>query len=715
MVRQASTSSVNRPTSSVRSPEFGQSISPPRTGSPGVIAEYATKKKPPPLPPPLSRSVSPGPAEERHATATLLNVIERSTSESLPEGGPSSIPARRAHTVGAAPSLPTRKATLRKNGPDPSSIPPPVPESKTQAVHRDPLPGSPTTGTLPGPPRLPERPRGQSVGKADDARDKQATPRLRVKTATTAIAGTASTSPSSHSNSIPSVMSPQRSRELTNGFDPPPPPMRSAMAGSVSSSPRRESSKRHTASSEDEEEEDENGAPGIGSAAKRMLEDYPDSTHAYRRPPAFIPDVRINSMHHVYSFAIFGRYVCTGAHHVRVYDTQMSDRPIFVVDLKDVGLEFRMKDPRVTAMCFRPAVNPADEGRYLWCGTKDGHLWELDIKTGTVTETRSHAHTAPVKHIFRHKQWLLTLDDLGKLNVFEVGKAASGGSSSPLEKEKAELSRALRISEKCSFAKMIYGKLWTASAPTVRSTTNTSARGAIIRVFEPCAPDTMPPGKAISTTEWTGAVTSATMLPLRPDEVYLGHEGGFVSVWSADDLSCLQVLKISSTDILSLEGVGDKLWAGNRKGQIHVYGITQKPWRTTNTWLAHPELSIHSLILDPWSIEHAGRFILWSAARDTIRAWDGLLSVDWIDNQMTVRQADYCTFRDIKILVCSWNIDSAKPSDLSGSEPNALFFDELFSSVDSPHIIVFGFQEVIPLGDKKLTASMLTLLSDRAL
>jgi hypothetical protein len=76
---------------------------------------------------------------------------------------------------------------------------------------------------------------------------------------------------------------------------------------------------------------------------------------------------------------------------------------------------------------------------------------------------------------------------------------------------------------------------------------------------------------------------------------------------------------------------------------------------------------------------------------------------------MKERQPDYCRFRNINILVCSWNINSAKPSDLSGSEPNALFFEQLFGSVNSPDIIIFGFQEVIPLGDKKLTASVYTM------
>lgn len=72
---------------------------------------------------------------------------------------------------------------------------------------------------------------------------------------------------------------------------------------------------------------------------------------------------------------------------------------------------------------------------------------------------------------------------------------------------------------------------------------------------------------------------------------------------------------------------------------------------------------------------------------------------------MTARQAEYCSFREVKTLVCSWNIDSAKPTDLAGTEENALFLDEVLTSVESPDIVVFGFQEVIPLTNKKLTAS----------
>ena len=99
----------------------------------------------------------------------------------------------------------------------------------------------------------------------------------------------------------------------------------------------------------------------------------------------------------------------------------------------------------------------------------------------------------------------------------------------------------------------------------------------------------------------------------------------------------------------------------------------------------------------------SGRFALWSCTKESLRAWDGLLSVGWIDEALVDRQDEYCTFRDVSTLVCTWNIDSAKPQDLIGE--NAQFLSECVNSVDSPDIIVFGFQEVIPLTDKKLTAS----------
>jgi hypothetical protein len=267
---------------------------------------------------------------------------------------------------------------------------------------------------------------------------------------------------------------------------------------------------------------------------------------------------------------------------IKVYDTQMdSVTPILTFDPKDIGLEMRAKEPRVTAMGFRPSTDPIDQGRFLWCGNRDGHVWELDIQSGEITSVKPLAHSGPVTHIMAQGVSMVTLDEVGKMNIWETPEGIAQASY--------RVVRTQRLSDKVTFAKIIKGHLWAATAPAVRSATNTSAaRGPTVRVYDLTIRQIPPPLMAL-TTEWTGAATSATVLPLDPDHVYMGHEGGFVTRWSIESghLVCVQVLKVSSTDILSLEGVGDRLWAGNRRGQIHVWNTSERPWMTTNIWTAH--------------------------------------------------------------------------------------------------------------------------------
>lgn len=64
----------------------------------------------------------------------------------------------------------------------------------------------------------------------------------------------------------------------------------------------------------------------------------------------------------------------------------------------------------------------------------------------------------------------------------------------------------------------------------------------------------------------------------------------------------------------------------------------------------------------------------------------------------------------MKVLVCTWNVDAAKPEtlnsvDSTGGVDNIGFLDNVLSSVERPDILVFGFQEVIDLESKKMTAS----------
>lgn len=74
------------------------------------------------------------------------------------------------------------------------------------------------------------------------------------------------------------------------------------------------------------------------------------------------------------------------------------------------------------------------------------------------------------------------------------------------------------------------------------------------------------------------------------------------------------------------------------------------------------------------------------------------------ESAMQDRNNEYCQFRDITALVLTWNAGASKPNYLSNKEQDAAFFGNLLRDHDPPDIITFGFQELVDLEDKKVTA-----------
>ena len=70
---------------------------------------------------------------------------------------------------------------------------------------------------------------------------------------------------------------------------------------------------------------------------------------------------------------------------------------------------------------------------------------------------------------------------------------------------------------------------------------------------------------------------------------------------------------------------------------------------------------------------------------------------------MQKREVEYCSFRDINLVLCTWNAGASKPSDLGrGNLPEHNFLEDILQSMDSPDIIVFGFQELVDLGEQAI-------------
>lgn len=53
----------------------------------------------------------------------------------------------------------------------------------------------------------------------------------------------------------------------------------------------------------------------------------------------------------------------------------------------------------------------------------------------------------------------------------------------------------------------------------------------------------------------------------------------------------------------------------------------------------------------------------------------------------------------------TWNAGASTPFHLQHSAQDQTFFRDLLQSSDCPDILVFGFQELVDLEDKKTTAS----------
>lgn len=461
-----------------------------------------------------------------------------------------------------------------------------------------------------------------------------------------------------------------------------------------------------TPSSDEESGEDED-------PRMRTADTLPDSSHSSRRPPSLscfaYPASKIQVPAHSGQVAIAlpGAVVVTH-HHIKYYDLTLDDVPIWTIDTREAGL----RDAKLTCLEFKPTAAPSERYRYIWVGTKEGHLFEVDVSVGSVTATKFGVHACQVTHMFRYGKMMVTVDGAGKVMIFDSDQnlGMAGGTADEDVSLVYTQPRVYRTAEKQDFVKMLGGLLWSSVRTEVSGTGATSV--PVIRICDPLVPGSV--ARCVMPTQHVGAVTCGTLLPSHPDRVYLGHEGGFISVWSVDTHDgtpeCTEVMKVSASDVLCLEGVNDLLWAGGRKGMVSAYDVKPRPWVVTNCWEAHDGLPVLKLFVDPSAIERLGKLCVVSVGRDErMKFWDGLLGNDWVDHELLKRERAFSKFRTLNVLIVSWNVDAAKPDALSTDAGNTHFFQKVLQSTDSPDIIAFGFQEVIDLESRKMAAKTVLL------
>lgn len=476
-------------------------------------------------------------------------------------------------------------------------------------------------------------------------------------------------------SSAPAVPAPRRSVDQRR---PPPPPPTSTMPATspVATQPQPVSAGHGYGHSRDDEEDV--APPGFNSESVAGPQDYPDGTRANRRPPRFKQRPwQIATGYDTRLFAVCGDYICTSGYITKAWNLRTGEQLL--------DMEHRDQQVKVTSIVFKPSPNIDDEGKRLWLGTTNGEIHEVDIPSQSLVKTKSVHNRREVIRMFRYESELWTMDDGGELLVWRPDHKGMPSLDSQ--------SNNWRIPKGVSYSIASGKQLWVAT-------------GKEIRVFLPSARSDMEfqalKGPLVQSA--CGDVTSGATLNGKQDLVYFGHSDGKVSIYNRANFTCQAVVNVSVYKISSLAGVGDYLWAGYSTGMAYVYDTSTTPWTVKKDWKAHDK-QICSIIADPSAMWKMGRLNVVTLGLDNLlRIWDGMLEEDWIEARMQSRDSDFCSFRELTAAVLTWNAGASKPSYLQHSFDDQSFFHDYITSHEPPDIFVFGFQELVDLEDKKVTA-----------
>ena len=417
------------------------------------------------------------------------------------------------------------------------------------------------------------------------------------------------------------------------------------------------------------DEADSDEAESLLEDQSTQRTDYPDSSQANRRPPYFHKGPReISTITDTRTFDVCGQYLCTTGYVTRVFDLNSGENVMSLNHGQSATL-------KVLCVAFKPASTIDQEGSRIWIGNNTGDLQEIDIMTQTVIATSSAHSRRSILQILRHGKNLWTLDDDGKLFVWPAHEDGTPNL------RYSHISH--RVQKGHTFSLVVKDKLWLAT-------------GKEVRIYKPGDEANFAALTKPMQQPGTGEITSGAASSEREARVYFGHADGKVSVYSMKDFSCLGVIKVSDYKINGLAFVSDRLWAAYKTGKIYVYDTSTTPWKVNKDWRAHSG-PISGLMVDPSSVWTMRQLHVASLGQDNlVKFWDGMLEDDWLEIAMNTRDVEYCSFRETRAAVATWNVGATNPHLLRADE----FIADAIHAEDPPEILAFGLQEVVDLEDK---------------
>ncbi|KAL8722829.1 MAG: hypothetical protein Q9225_000778 [Loekoesia sp. 1 TL-2023] len=423
-------------------------------------------------------------------------------------------------------------------------------------------------------------------------------------------------------------------------------------------------------------------SPDVGASQSGFYTiESPDWSHSNRRPP-----YTRSGNHAVYAnydtkiFDICAGKACSAGQLTRAWDLS-SGRMVLSLTLGE-------REARVTAIAFKPASKTDEEGSRLWVGTNYGDLHEVNITRHKIVSSRLNAHSGrEVVRIHRYQNKMWTLDEDGSLYVWPPDNSGLPTlESSPITR---------KLPRGHTFSVVIRGVLWVAV-------------GKELQIFRPSADELedFKPAQQPSSQPGVGEITSGAVIGDQLDKVYFSHSDGKITTYSVADYKCLGIINASVYKINCLVGAGSRLWAGYNTGKICIYDTQSRPWRVMKEWQAH-EGPVTNLSVDQTGLWVSGLLRVGSISLDnTIKLWDGLLEEDWLESEIQANDTSWCNFQEIEAVVMTWNAGASTPASLRYEDKDSNMLRLVLQPGKAPDLLIFGFQELVDLEDKRLTASL---------
>ncbi|KAI0115514.1 Endonuclease/exonuclease/phosphatase [Nemania sp. FL0031] len=676
-----------------------QPPSPPPPRRSAELRREREARSPSIVPPPVNRADKP--SSSLPAVGENIPKLEPKPVQLKPEQlSPFSTPPSMASTLEneeSPPALPTRPARPMSHVPsivrtntlpgafDPPPVHPTVAnkrrDTETNVFARPP----PAPSTTINPPALPSRP--PAIPESAPKIPANSTMKLPPRPVRASIANISAADPITVNTAVKTQQPKRISSTPTTQFAPPTARSHARSMTVDQTSERapielREPPRRFPAAGTSTVNSDSptTGTPGTTQTTTA----YPDASRINRRPPFAKQGVHeIQTKYDPRKFDVCGEFLCTSGYLTRVWN--LHDGELLVSFSHGEGI-------KATSVAFKPGINVNQEGLRLWIGNNIGEVMEADVATQSIVGNKSNIHGRyEVIKIFRHFNEMWTLDEGGTLHVW----GPSGDDRVPNLNNSPH--QTYRLAKGHTFSIIVGEELWYATGKEIRIFAPTVNGDTQVQVL-------MRP----LISDGAGEITSGTVLKSQPGKVYFGHSDGKVSIYSQKDFTCLSVLSISTYKINSLAGVGNYIWAAYSTGKISIYDVRSSPWIVKKDWQAHNDNPALKLIADPASFYRLGRQQVLSLGADNmVRAWDGLLQDDFLENEMKSMDSQYSVFEDIKVQALTWNAGASTPSSLRYSDDDAAFIQNLLQSSDCPDILVFGFQELVDLEDKTATAKRL--------